>query len=155
MKIQLRLCLVARLAFVAACALPAAGCSGLGDALFGEAYRGPAPAAEGIAGELAVVRLVEVVPSGQTVLLIDRVRYLEAGEPHDVNRVVRAVSGEAMRDAVAALNLGRGDRVVISTQYQGTVTVVGSMTVPDWPGHDAYPYPIGFHAITAIARAGS
>lgn len=151
MKIRMRFNLVA---LVAACALPAAGCGGLADTLLGEAYRGPAPAAESLSGEVVVVRQVEVVPSGQTVLLVDRVRYVEAGDPHDVNRVVRVTSGEAMRDPVAALRLAPGDRVVLSTQYQGSVQVVGSMSVPDWPGHGARQYPVGFHSVTAIARAG-
>lgn len=155
MTIQPRFRRTAHLVLVAACcALLAAGCDALGGLILGEAYRGPRPAAEGITGEVAVVRLVEVVPSGQTVLLLDRVRYMQAGDPHNVNRVVRAVSGEAMREPVAALHLGAGDQVVISTQFQGVVKVVGSMTVPDWPGHSAYEYPIGFHSLTAIARAG-
>lgn len=145
---------VRRLIIVAACALPVAGCNAMGDLVLGERYRGPQPATEDISAEVAIVRLVEVVPSGQTVLLIDRVRYTDAGDPHNVNRVVRVLSGSAMRDAVAALELDRGDRVVISTQYQGVTNVIGSMSVPVWPGHTAYEYPIGIHAITAIARAG-
>lgn len=155
MKIRLPLRLLARLALVATCALPAAGCDAFGDLVLGKNYSGPRPAAEGMTSEVAVVRLVEVVPSGQTVLLVDRERYVEAGDPHNVNRVVRVASGEAMRQAVAALNLAPGDRVVLSTQYQGAVNVIGSMNVPDWPGHSAYEYPIAFHAITAITRAGS
>lgn len=155
MKLRPASSFVARLALVAACALPVAGCNAIGDLVLGERYRGPRPAAEGIVDEVAVVRLVEVLPSGQTVLLIDRVRYADAGDPHNVNRVVRVASGEAMREAVAALGLERGDRVVISTEYQGAVNVIGPMSVPDWPGHTAYEYPIGFHAITAIGRAGT
>ena len=146
---------VARLALLLACALPLTGCDALGDAILGENYSGPPPAAEGISGEVAVVRLIEMVPSGQSVLLVDRPRYVDAGDPHNVNRVVRVASGEAMRDPVAALNLQRGDRVVISTEYRGAVTVVGDLTVPDWPGHSAYEYPIGYHALTAISRTGN
>lgn len=145
----------ARLFLLLACVLPAAGCNAIGDVILGERYRGPQPATEGIVNETAVVRLVEVGPSGQTVLLVDRERYVEAGDPHNVNRVVRVASGEAMRHAVAALNLAPGDRLVLSTQYQGDVNVIGSMNVPDWPGHSAYEYPIAFHSITAITRAGS
>ncbi|HEX6368169.1 MAG TPA: hypothetical protein VF006_04515 [Longimicrobium sp.] len=147
--------LPARLALLLACALPVGGCNAIGDLILGERYDGPQPAAEGINNEVAVVRLVEVVPSGQTVLLIDRTRFVAAGDPHNVNRVARVASGEEMRQEVAALNLARGDQVVISTDYQGTVNVIGSNSVPDWPGHTAYEYPIGFHAITAIARAGN
>jgi hypothetical protein len=117
MKTRMRFHPITRLALILACALPVAGCDALGDLILGENYDGPRPAAEGITSEVAVVRLVEVVPSGQTVLLIDRERYVEAGDPHNVNRVVRVASGEAMREAVAALNLARGDRVVVSTEY--------------------------------------
>ncbi len=152
MKFRNGFTLMLRLVLTVACALPVAGCSGIGDVLLGERYRGPQPAAEDISNEVAVVRLVEVLPSGQTVLLVDRVRYVDANDPHNVNRVARAVSGEAMRDVVAALSLASGDRVVISTEYQSVVNVIGDMTVPDWPGHTAYEYPIGFHAITAVAR---
>ena len=143
-----------RLALVAACALSLAGCDALAEFMGDEAYRGPPPAEESISSEVAVVRLVEVVPPGYPVLLIDRVRYVEAGDPHNVNRVVRAASGDSIREEVAALMLHRGDSVVISTRYGGAVTVVGSMNVPDWPGHRAYEYPIGLHGITAIRRVG-
>jgi hypothetical protein len=80
---------------------------------------------------------------------------VESGNPHDVDRVVRAVSGDSLRDHAAASMLARGDRVVISTRYGGVVTVVTNDKVPDWPGHKAYEYPIGLHAITVIARAAN
>lgn len=155
MRYFLRTSAVVRLALVAACVLSVSGCDAIGDRLLGENYEGPQPAAEGISNEVAIVRLVEVVPSGESVLLIDRARFTEAGDPHNVNRIVRVVSGAALRDSVAALNLRRGDHVLISTEYGGVTTVVGNMSVPDWPGHKAYVYPIGVHAITSIARAGS
>jgi len=101
---------------------------------------------------VVIVRQVEVLPSGSSVLLVDRVRYTDAGDPHNVNRVVRVGPGAELRDSVAALNLVRGDRVPISTRYTGTTNVIGSMSVPDWPGHTAYEYPISLHAITSIAR---
>lgn len=145
--------LVVRLALVASCAQQVAGCNALSDFISGEKYRGPRPAEEDISNEVAIVRSADVTESGQTVLLIDRVRYVEAGDPHNVNRVVQVRSGAAMRDTVAALNLGRGDRVLISTDYQGVTNVIGDMSVPDWPGHTAYEYPIGIHAVTAITRA--
>jgi hypothetical protein len=153
MKIRQRLCILARLALMAACALPMAGCDALGDLILGENYSGPRPAEEDVSNEVAIVRSADVTESGQTVLVIDRVRYVDAGDPHNVNRVVEVRSGVAMRDAVAALNLGRGDRVLISTEYQGVTNVIGDMSVPDWPGHTAYEYPIGIHAVTAITRA--
>lgn len=149
------LSLLVRLTLVATCALQVAGCNALSDFVSGEKYRGPRPAEEDISNEVGIVRSAEVTGSGQTVLLIDRVRYADAGDPHNVNRVVQVRSGAAMRDTVAALNLGRGDRVLISTEYQGVTNVIGNLSVPDWPGHNAYEYPIGIHAATAIARTGS
>ena len=143
------------LALAAACALPAAGCIALSDFVSGEKYRGPRPAHEDITDEVAIVRKVEVVPPGDHVLLVDRVRYTDAGDPHNVNRVVRVGPGAELRDSVAALNLIPGDRVLISTRYTGTTNVIGSMSVPDWPGHTAYEYPISLHAITSMARVGS
>src|SRR5215213_8938859 len=115
MKTRRRFHPIARLALVAACAVTVAGCNALSDFVSGEKYRGPRPAEEDIATEVAIVRSADVTESGQTVLLIDRVRYVDAGDPHNVNRVVQVRSGAAMRDTVAALNLGRGDRVLIST----------------------------------------
>lgn len=150
-----RFSLMVRLALVAACGLPVSGCDAVSDFVSGEKYRGPQPAQEDITNEVAIVRLVEVLPSGSHVLLIDRIRYTEAGDPHNVNRVARVGPGAELRDSVAALNLVRGDRVLISTRYTGVASVIGSMSVPDWPGHTAFEYPISLHAITAIARTGS
>lgn len=147
--------LLVRLALVAACALQAAGCNALSDFVSGEKYRGPRPAEENISNEVAIVRGADVTESGQTVLLIDRVRYTDGGDPHNVNRVVQVRSGAAMRDMVAALNLGVGDSVLISSQYQGYTNVIGINSVPNWPGHTAYEYPIAIHSVTAISRAGS
>jgi hypothetical protein len=133
------------------CALQLAGCNAVSDYISGEKYRGPRPAAENITNEVAIVRDVQALPLGD-VLLMDRVRYTEAGDPHNVNRVVRVGPVAELRDSVAALNLVRGDRVLISTRFTGITNTIGSMSVPDWPGHTAYEYPISLHAITSIAR---
>jgi hypothetical protein len=125
------------------------------DIVSGEKYRGPQPSQEDITNEVAIVRDVDVTESGHTALLIDRVRYVQAGDPHNVNRAVSVRSGAAMRDTVAALNLAAGDTVLISSHYQGNESVIGIRSVPNWPGHNAYQYPIAVHAITAIARTGS
>jgi len=143
------------LALVASCALPLAACDTMADLMFGENYEGRPPAQEDISNEIAIVRSTYVPESGHTVLLIDRVRYVDSGDPHNVNRALRVSSGDAMLEAVAALNLAVGDSVLISTQYQGIVQVVNLQSVPNWPGHKAYQYPIAFHVVTAIARAGS
>ena len=143
------------LALVATCALPMAGCDTIADFMFGENYEGPPPAQEDISNEMAIVRSTYVPESGRTSLLIDRVRYVDAGDPHNVNRAVQVSSGDAMLEAVAALNLAVGDSVLISTRYQGIVRVVNIQSVPNWPGHKAYEYSIGFHVVTEIARTGS
>lgn len=155
MRSQDKFSLATRIALVLVCVSQAAACDMLGNLMFGEKYEGPPPAAESIHRETAVVRRIDVPPSGPAVLLIDRVRFTEAGDPHNVNRVVRVVARDAVRDELAALNLGRGDLVVLSTRFNGTVNAIGSMNVPDWPGHGAYEYPIGVHALTEIARVGS
>ena len=146
--------ILSRATLLVACALVAGGCDTFGNLLFGEAYRGPRPAAEGLNGELAIVRRIDVTPRS-IVLLLDRQRYVDASDPHNVNRVVNASTANAGPEAVAALNLTRGDRIVVSTEYAGTVNTIGSMSIPDWPGHNAYEYPIGFHYLTAITRAGN
>jgi len=120
-----------------------------------EVYRAPQPVAENLSSEVAIVRSIEFTPSGRSGLVLERVRFAEAGDPHNVNRVIQAVSGEAMRDAVAALDLRRGDRVVVSTTFVSVTNTIGNNGVPDWPGHNAYEYPIGIHAITALTRAGT
>lgn len=147
--------LLLRLVLVVACALPVAGCDSIADFMFGENYEGPQPAEEGITNEVAIIRSTYVQESGQTSLLIDRVRYVQAGDPHNVDRAVQVGSGVAMLEAVAALNLAVGDSVLISTRYQGNVQVVNIRSVPNWPGHNAYQYPMAFHIVTSIARAGS
>ncbi|HZG43022.1 MAG TPA: hypothetical protein VEY93_08680 [Longimicrobium sp.] len=142
----------ATLMLVAACALPSAGCDLL-DPLSG-LYRGPSPVAEGISGEEAIVRRVSVL-SGGSVFIIDRVRYVQAGDPHNINRVAEVATTEATRDAVAELNLQRGDRVIVTTTFHAVTEQVGSMSIPDWPAPGVYEYPIGFHYITSIRRAGN
>ncbi|HST63178.1 MAG TPA: hypothetical protein VLK84_30995 [Longimicrobium sp.] len=147
--------LLVRFALVAVCALPVAGCDSIADLMFGENYEGPPPAEEDITNEVAVVRSTVVAESGLIVLLVDRVRYVDAGDPHNVNRVVQVYSGDAMRETVAALNLSAGESVLISTEYQSYTNVMGIRSVPNWPGHNAYEYPIAIHGVTAIARTGS
>lgn len=155
MRIHQTFSLPTRLVLVLVCVSATAACDILSDVMWGPSYEGPQPAAESIIGEYAVVRRINVPPSGPAVLLIDRVRFVEAGDPHNINRVVDVVAREAMREQVVALNLSRGDTVVISAEFTGIVTRVGSLPVPDWPGHRAYEYPMAYHALTEIARPGS
>jgi hypothetical protein len=132
--------------------LGAGACSDVMHAITG-AYRGPQPAKEGILGEEVVIRRVGEGGS-RPAFIIDRVRFVEAGDPHDINRVARAVATDANGSNVAALGLQAGDRVIISTTFSTTATESGSLSAPDWPGPDRPEYPIGVHSITAIERTG-
>lgn len=115
-------------------------------------YTGPQPAQEALAGETALVAQVRTGAPGQVVLILDRLRFVEAGRPHDVNRVVKVWTTAANQAEVGALGLGAGDRVTVSTAFVRIDEGGGAMGVDDWPGHDAMEYPIGAHQITAIAR---
>lgn len=138
-------------ALVAGVGLLAAGCSGIMDSVSGR-YRGPQPLSEGLSGEVVVIRRATALPAGSA-FIVDRVRFVEAGDPHNINRVVEVVTTEATRNQVGGLNLRAGDRVVLSTAFQAITTQVGSLGIPDWPGPGRYEYPIGFHHITSVARA--
>lgn len=105
------------------------------------AFRGPPPAQEGISGEEVVIRRATAVDSA-SVFIVDRVRYVEAGDPHNINRVVKVVTTEATRGQAAALNLQRGDRVVLTTAFGSITKEVGSLSIPDWPGPGRYEYPL-------------
>lgn len=130
----------------AACATLTA-CDVLG--IISQAYRGPVPEREPIVEEVVILRKVR--SSGEVLLFVaDRVRYLEAGKPHNVNRVVRVQTAD--HDLVTPLNLVVGDRLVISTNFAGIGDAAEMTEVPDWPGHRYYEYPIGVHVLTAIRR---
>ncbi|HEX7241817.1 MAG TPA: hypothetical protein VF263_16165 [Longimicrobiaceae bacterium] len=130
-----------------------AGCDTLFGSLTG-AYRGPRPSETDIAGETVVVRTVDTQPAtGIRFYHVDRVRFLDAGDPHHVDRVVEVHSRD-VQPAVERLALKVGDRVRISTRYVETRLVGGlGDRVPDWPGHGYDEYPIGFHALTSVERA--
>jgi hypothetical protein len=136
----------------AGCALIAGGCGDILGRISG-AYRGPVPAREPIVEEAVVVRKVTSSSEGVE-LVADRVRYLQAGKPHDVNRVVRVRTSPATQEQVAAMGLVVGERVTISTRF-GSIGDAAEMTeVPDWPGHGFYEYPIAVHVLTSITRTG-
>jgi hypothetical protein len=112
-------------------------------------YNGPQPAQTDITEEVVVVRSWDVTPSGQHQYIMDRVRFTEAGDPHNVNRVVWVSTTEATAAAVIGLDLQTGDRVTISTEFSG-VRQIGELTeVPNWPGHRSTEYPIGVHLFTS------
>lgn len=140
-----------RIAFLA-CVLTTAGCGDLILSISG-GYTGPQPAAESLTNEVAIVRQVREQYEGQIALILDRARYLDANDPHDVNRVVKAWTTRDNQEAVANLNLAPGERVVVSTEFTGVDETGGSLGVPNWPGHKAMEYPIGSHRIVQISRA--
>ncbi len=132
-----------------ACAVALAGCDVVGR--ISGAYRGPSPAQEGITSEVVIIRSVQTGPQAIR-FLADRVRYLEGGDPHDVNRVVRAGTSLDNWEQVRDLGLTVGDRVTISTRFAYIGDASELDEVPDWPGHDFREYPIGVHVLTAISR---
>lgn len=137
------------LAVLAACVFATAAC----DSILGwasGAYRGPRPDEAPLSGEAVIVRSIHPQPTID-VLILDRVRYLD-GDPHNVNRVVQAVTTD-IHAQVRGLNLRVGDRLVVSTRFEGIGEVGDLREVPDWPGHRYHEYPIGLHALTAVARA--
>jgi hypothetical protein len=115
-------------------------------------YVGPPPAHASIVDEVATLAEVRAGYQGQVVLILDRTRFASAGDPHNVNRVVKAWTTRENQHQVTALNLRSGDRVLISTEFNGIDEAGGSMNVPNWPGHDALEYPISSHQITSIER---
>jgi hypothetical protein len=116
------------------------------------AYRGPVPKQEAITNEIVIIRSLEPGPQGAFGFVADRVRYLEAGRPHDVNRVVRVRTPLDIAEQAAALNLSVGERVTISTRFAYIGDASDLTEVPDWPGHDYREYPIGVHLLTEISR---
>ena len=115
-------------------------------------YVGPQPAQESLEAEVATVASARVQYQGQLVFYLDRSRYVDAGKPHDVNRVVKAWTTPENQEAVAGLDLRPGERVRVTTQYVEVDEAAGSHNVPNWPGHGAVEYPIGSHRIIAIER---
>lgn len=126
-------------------------CSSILDSLLG-IYQGPMPDQADIVNEVVIVRIVSTQPStGIQNFYLDRVRFLEANDPHNVNRVVEATARD-VQGRVDELGLRVGDRIRISTRFFGTMRTAGLHQVPNWPGHDYFEYPIGFHFLTAVER---
>lgn len=142
----------AALIVLSAYAFLAGGCGDILGRISG-AYRGPVPAWEPIVEEVAIVRKVTSWSQGVE-LVADRVRYLEIGKPHDVNRVVQVYTSPANQEQVAAMGLVAGERVTISTRFAGIGDAAEMTEVPNWPGHGFYEYPIAEHVLTSITRTG-
>lgn len=116
------------------------------------AYDGPLPAREDLVQELVVVREVEGSPGQPQRLTLDRVRYLDAGRPHAIDRVIFAYIGRAMEQLVG-LELAAGDSLVVDTDFFQMGEGAGDMRVPNWPGRAArksLEYPVGAHWLVSV-----
>lgn len=142
-----------RAALLGATVLVLAGCN-LADLL--PHYTGPQPERDPITSERVVVRAIvssAIYPGAAGGFYGERTRFVEAADPHNVNRVVRVAGGD-LHAALAALNPRLGDTLLISTQYDTTYyDTVSPEAVPDWPGHTHIQYPIARHTLTALSRA--
>ena len=131
----------------------------LAGCLFGDLlveYHGPMPEKVGLVDELVVLREVLVsssYPGEPGGFYADRLRYVQNGQPHDINRIVNVTSGP-LQAQFAALNPQVGDTMRISTVYDRMYWAGVHGPVPDWPNGKLEEYPVGFHTLTAIRRAG-
>ena len=132
------------------CTVGTASCGEIMDRLTG-AYSGPRPSTDPLQDEVVIVRDVHTA-LGHTQIVAERTRFAEAGDPHNVNRVVRITTDDASRDEVHALALQLGDTLVVSTRFRIMGEGGGSMGVPNWPGHRSVEYPIAHHNFTSARR---
>lgn len=138
-------------ALILASSLSAAGCESAALTLLG-VYDGPSPEQADISAERVIVRFASRPAAGGTqYFYVDRVRLLET-RPHDINRVVEVIPGDAQSE-VSGLALEVGDTIAISTRYLSD-REAGELGkyVPDWPFDRYGEYPIGLHALTAVER---
>ena len=136
-----------RLAVWAGAALALAAC--------GEGLLGPRPSETGLDRERVVVRSAEPLPGTRVrEYLLDRLRYLDARDPHSVNRIIR---GQAYLPwpRLDSLAVTVGDTLVVTTRFERADRVYGlNASIPDWPGHDARSYLLGTHTVTEVEKAG-
>jgi hypothetical protein len=131
------------------------GCHWYGE-LVGE-YSGPMPAKADLSQETVIVRSFSRDPAGPEAgklrnMHLDRVRYIQARDFDDVNRVVLGETGE-LTAHVESLNLAVGDTVVVSGEYQGVYRGgAASGVVPNWPGDRYVDYPVAVHRLLEIKR---
>lgn len=137
----------------AAAAVAVAGCDVGG--LLPPLYEGAQPAKLPLTNERVVVRETRpssLIPGAVGGFFGERARFVEQGDPHNVNRVVY-LSGAQVPAELAALDVQLGDTLLISTQYDTTYySGLALDAVPDWPGHDYVEYPIANHTLIAVAR---
>ncbi|HLL83011.1 MAG TPA: hypothetical protein VK420_10180 [Longimicrobium sp.] len=136
-----------RRAMWAAAALVLAACD--------EGLLGPRPSERGLDRERVVVRSAEPLPGVQVrEYLLDRLRFLDAGDPHHVDRVIRG-QGLLPWPRLDSLGIAVGDTLLVTTRFERADRVYGlTAPIPDWPGHDARSYLLGTHTVTEVEKAG-
>jgi hypothetical protein len=130
-----------------------AGLAGCGPEDLLPTYDGPMPSTEPLLDEVVVVRGIRGTPGDPARahgFFADRLRFVEVGTPHDVNRIVLVETGDL---GAGLADLRVGDSLLISTLYVRTV-FTAVPPAPDWPGHAHPDYPIGLHALQSVAPAG-
>jgi hypothetical protein len=144
---------ILRSALLPALLVVLAGCDTLASMIPG-IYNGPPPATDNLVAEQVIVRRVGGEPGAPQNLVLERVRFTEAGRPHAIDRVILGYTGE-MLPVFQELRVAAGDRLVISTRFIQISEGGGPMGVPNWPGSDAaeaMEYPLAAHYITAASR---
>lgn len=101
-----------------------------------------------------MVRRVDGEAGSPQSLLLDRVRFVENGRPHHVDRVIQGYTRHVV-PTFQDLAVRVGDTLVVSSRFFQFHEGGGDMGVPNWPGREAagaLEYPLGAHEITAAAR---
>ncbi len=135
---------------IVVCMVGAASCGDIMDRLTGT-YSGPQPSTDPLQDEIVVVRSVHPALAG-TWIVAERIRFAEARDPHNVNRVVLITADASSQAEVNALALQAGDTLVVSTRFVTITETAGSHGVPNWPGHNAVEYPVSGHNFTSARR---
>ncbi len=112
-------------------------------------YTGPQPSSNPLVEERVIVRAQY---QEQRVFYVERARFTDAKQPHNVNRVVKVTATDATYTAVLDLEIRLGDTLIVSTDFERIAPAVGSMGVPNWPGHGSVEYPISAHLLTDVRR---
>ena len=145
-----------RMFALSAAVLVLAGCD-LIDQLAGE-YGGKLPMKDDVVSEAVIIRSFQRDPAGTAEagrlrrIYLVRVRYLNAGAFHDVNRVVLGETAD-LTAQIESMNFVVGDTVLVSTDYQGVFHGGAARgVVPNWPGDRYIDYPVAVHRLLEITR---
>ena len=111
------------------------------------------PAAIGLADERVVVRGMEDL-RGILVreYVLDRVRYVETGNPRSVNRVIRA-QATLPWSKLDSLAITVGDTLIVTTRYRDINRVYSAPApIPNWRS-DSKSYLIGQHELLEVEES--